>query len=315
MARPLRIAYPGAFYHVTSRGNEQKAVFKSIRDREKFLEYLESATERYNAVIHVYCLMDNHYHLLLETPSGNLSKIMAHINGAYTTYFNTKRQRFGHLFQGRFKAILVEADEYAKELSRYIHLNPVRAKMAELPEDYKWSSYSCYIGKDKAPEWLKMDFTLGYFGKKISDAKRGYREFVNKKIGQEYESPLKESVSSTILGSKGFVDVIKEKFLLDRKLDKDLPALTSFHRRITVEDIEDEVDRVIVNNAKLSRNVKIYLSHKHTGEKLDTIGRHFGVGASAVCQTARRLVQRIKDDEKMGRIIQKIEVDLSKVKV
>jgi len=127
MARPLRIAYPGAFYHVTSRGNEQKDVFKSQRDREKFLDYLATATERYGAVIHVYCLMSNHYHLLLETPAGNLSQIMRHINGAYTTYFNIKRKRSGHLFQGRFKAILVEADEYATELSRFIHLNPIRA--------------------------------------------------------------------------------------------------------------------------------------------------------------------------------------------
>jgi putative transposase len=144
MARPLRITYPDAFYHITSRGNEQKPVFKSRKDRIKFLEYLESATERYNAVIHAYCLMDNHYHLLLETPSGNLSRIMAHINGAYTAYFNRKRDRAGHLFQGRYKAIVVEADEYAKELSRYIHLNPVRAKIVELPEGYEWSSYIYY---------------------------------------------------------------------------------------------------------------------------------------------------------------------------
>ncbi len=129
MARPLRIIYPGAFYHVTSRGNEQRDVFKSRRDREKFLLYLESATVRYGAVIHAYCLMSNHYHLLLETPEGNLSQIMRHINGAYTTYFNIKRKRAGHLFQGRYKAILVEADAYAKELSRYMHLNPVRGEI------------------------------------------------------------------------------------------------------------------------------------------------------------------------------------------
>ncbi len=131
MARPLRIIFPGAFYYITAGGNERKAVFKSKRDREKFLEYLETASERYNAVIHAFCMMDNHYHLLLETPSGNLSQIMRHINGAYTTYFNVKRARSGHLFQGRYKAILVERDEYAKELSRYIHLNPVRAKRVE----------------------------------------------------------------------------------------------------------------------------------------------------------------------------------------
>jgi len=123
MPGPLRIEYPGAFYHVTSRGNERKAIFKSRRDREKFLEYLESASQRYAAIIHIYCLMDNHYHLPIETPSGNLAQIKQHINGAYTTYFNVKRKRSGHLFQGRYRSILVEADAYAKELSRYIHLN------------------------------------------------------------------------------------------------------------------------------------------------------------------------------------------------
>ena len=135
MARPLRIEYPGAFYHVTSRGNERKDIFKSQRDREKFLSYVESAVVRYGAVVHTWCLMSNHYHLLLETPAGNLSQIMRHINGAYTTYVNVKRKRAGHLFQGRYKAILVEADAYALELSRYMHLNPVRASMVVNPSN------------------------------------------------------------------------------------------------------------------------------------------------------------------------------------
>ena len=120
MARPLRITYFGAFYQITSRGNERKAILKNRADRRKFLAYLKSATERYSAAIHCYCLMDNHYHLLLETPAGNLPQIMRHINGAYTTYFNIKRDRSGHLFRGRYKAILVEKDAYAKELSRHL---------------------------------------------------------------------------------------------------------------------------------------------------------------------------------------------------
>ena len=151
MARPLRIQYPGAYYHVTSRGNERKDIFKSRRDREKFLDYLQSATQRYGAVIHCYCLMSNHYHLLLETPEGNLSQIMQHINGSYTTYFNVKRKRAGHLFQGRYHAVLVEADAYALELSRYVHLNPVHAGIATRPEDHAWSSYAAYLDGRAAP--------------------------------------------------------------------------------------------------------------------------------------------------------------------
>jgi putative transposase len=140
MARPLRIEFPDAFYHVTARGNERRNIFRDDRDRQRLLGYLESAVLRYKAVVHVYCLMSNHYHLLLSTPAGNLSQIMRHINGGYTTYFNKRHDRAGHLLQGRYKAILVEADPYAGELSRYIHLNPVRAGIAGRPEEYPWSS-------------------------------------------------------------------------------------------------------------------------------------------------------------------------------
>ena len=117
MARPLRIEYPGAFYHITARGNEQKDIFRDDKDRERFLSYIETASGRYKAVIHVYCLMSNHYHLLLSTPEGNLAQIMRHINGGYTTWFNKRHNRFGHLFQGKYKAILVDPDVYAGELS------------------------------------------------------------------------------------------------------------------------------------------------------------------------------------------------------
>jgi len=127
LARPLRIEYPGAFYHVMHRGNGGSDIFKSIRDREKLFEYFGKAVERYNLKIHTYCLMTNHYHLLIETPQPNLSQALRWINGSYAMYFNRKRGRSGHLFQGRFKAILVDADEYLKHLSRYIHLNPIRA--------------------------------------------------------------------------------------------------------------------------------------------------------------------------------------------
>lgn len=243
MARPLRIAFPGAFYHVTSRGNEQKDVFKNQRDREKFLEYLASATERYGAVIHAYCLLSNHYHLLLETPAGNLSQIMRHINGAYTTYFNVKRKRFGHLFQGRFKAILIEADEYATGLSRYIHLNPVRAGMAERPEDYRWSSYRSYIGQTAAPEWLKTGMVLDYFGRNIKVASKKYRTFVEDILGTEYESPLQSTYGTAVLGSGKFIEMVTATHLTDQVANRDVPALRQFINRPSPEEILSAVGR------------------------------------------------------------------------
>ena len=290
MARPLRITYPGAFYHVTSRGNERKDIFKSRCDREKFLEYFESAAKRYDAVIHVFCLMDTHYHLLLETPTGNLPQIMRHINGAYTTYFNVKRGRSGHLFQGRYKAILVDIDEYAKELSRYIHLNPVRTKMVKTPEEYEWSSYQFYIGEKKPPEWLYRDFILGYFGKKVSIAQKEYHKFVTALINKKYDNPLDEVVSSTLLGSPDFIAFIKDKFLSGKKPDKGLPALKT----------------------ALGRNIKMFLCQRYTDEKLKDIGACFGIGESGVSQACRRVKDKIRKDKKLERKISKI---VKKIKV
>jgi REP element-mobilizing transposase RayT len=307
MARPLRIAFPGAFYHVTSRGNERKAIFKNNRDREKFLEYLQSATERYDALIHAYCLMDNHYHLLMETPSGNLSQIMRHINGAYTTYFNIKRKRPGHLFQGRYQAILVEIDEYARELSRYIHLNPVRAAMGDRPEAYPWSSYRFYIGEGNPPDWLHRAFILGYFGDKDSLAQKGYQRFVDALLGREYKSPLKDVVSSTLLGSAGFISHIKETFLSDERPDKDLPALKELAPKVSIQEVFDLVDESFRNEAKLARNVTMYLCQKYTAKKLKDIGGHFGIGESGVSQAVHRVRQWAENDQKLRRDIGKLE--------
>jgi REP element-mobilizing transposase RayT/predicted XRE-type DNA-binding protein len=316
MARALRITFPGAFYHVTSRGNERKAVFKSKRDRDKFLEYLESATQRYDALIHAYCLMDTHYHLLLETPSGNLPQIMRHINGAYTTYFNVKRDRSGHLFQGRYQAILVDIDEYAKELSRYIHLNPVRAKIVETPEEYDWSSYKCYIGKQSPAKWLYRDFILGYFGEKVSSAQKRYQKFVNALVHLEYDSPLDEVVSSTLLGSADFIAFIKDNFLSAKKPDKELPALKELIKKASMQDIFKEVELVFTKDKVLARNVKMYLCQRYTGKKLKEIGLHFGIGESGVSQACRRVVQKIEKDKKLKNKIVRLEkqINLSRMK-
>lgn len=310
MARPLRIQYPDAFYHVTSRGNERKAVYKSQRDREKFLSYLESATDRYEAVIHVYCLMDNHYHLLLETPAGNLSQIMHHINGAYTTYFNTKRARTGHLFQGRYKAILIDVDEYAKELSRYIHLNPVRAGIAEKPDAYKWSSCRYYTVKKKAPEWLERNFILGYFGKKPVVAMKRYQDFVTAVINQEYKNPLAELSHSVILGSAEFVAEIKEQFLKTKKPDRDLPALRSLSIRPSFDQIEKAVDSALRSNEKVARQVKLHLCHRYSGRKLREIGSRYGMGLSGVTQASHRIGLKAETDKKLGKLLKRIEKNI-----
>jgi putative transposase len=307
MARPLRITYPGAFYHVTTRGNERGVVFKSRRDREKFLSYLESATVRYGAKIHAFCLMSNHYHLLLETPQGNLSEIMQHINGAYTTYFNVKRKRAGHLFQGRFKAILVEADEYAAELSRYIHLNPIRSGMAIKLAEHPWTSYHAYIGSAAAPEWLFTDFILGYFTGKAGDAREMYQLFVEELIGEEYESPFKSTFGSTILGSGTFIEEINQEHLSAKEPDRNLPALRKFAFRPSPEEIIETTRSKFCDNEQLARNASIHICHKYSGAKLREICRLFDVRESAITEASRRFHLKMETEKSLRDKVEQVK--------
>lgn len=307
MARPLRIVYPGAFYHITSRGNERKEIFKTDIDREKFLTYLESAAKRYGAVIHVWCLMTNHYHLLLETPAGNLSEIMRHINGAYTTYFNIKRKRSGHLLQGRYKAILVDADEYAQQLSCYIHLNPVRVGAVQKPEHYVWSSYRNYIGRCKVPEWLRRDFILGYFGGVGVKGERNYRKYVERVMGQDQGSPLREVLHSTFLGSEEFVQGVTKEHLEDKRADRNIPALRALVVRPSIETIEKEVGVLFADETRTGRQVSLYLCRKYSGRKLKEIGTYFGISESGVSQAGRRIEMKIVKDQKFGGKVEAIE--------
>jgi putative transposase len=311
MARPLRIEYPGAYYHVTARGNEQKDIFKSQRDREKFLSYLESATERYGAVIHVYCLMNNHYHLMVETPRGNLSQIMKHINSSYTTYYNVKRKRVGHLLQGRYKAIIVDADEYAKELSRYIHLNPVRVGIVEKPEEYRWSSCRSYTGDTAVSAWLSTDFILGYFGKKKETAQKKYHQFVSDLMSHKYSSPLLATVASTILGNVDFVCEIQDRHLSKRKADRDLPALRELTGKLVPKDIEKAVRKACLADERLATKTAIFLCHRYSGAKLKEIGALFQLSESGVTQASRRFRQILDGDKNLKVMVQEIGKSLS----
>jgi REP element-mobilizing transposase RayT/predicted nucleotidyltransferase len=310
MARPLRIQYPGAFYHVTSRGNECKDIFLSTIDRERFLGYLESATCRYGAVIHAYCLLSNHYHLLLETPTGNLSAIMRHINGAYTTYFNTKRKRAGHLFQGRYKAILVEADAYAAELSRYIHLNPLRAGMVETLEDYRWSSYPVYIGLVEPTPWLRTDFILSLLSRDPHAAQRAYRDFVEEGRTTVDESPLNKVVVSTILGGGTFVQEALARYKEEVPSGQRPAAIKKLTARPSIDKVLATVDAELGGQDKLARKIAIYLCRQLTGATLKQIGKRFGLKESAVSQACRRLANQLIDDKTLATLVARLEKSL-----
>jgi putative transposase len=184
MARPLRIEYPGAIYHITSRGNEKKAIFLDDRDRGALLSLLHRTNLRYHWLCHAYCLMDNHYHLVVETPDGNLSRGMRQLNGVYTQWFNTHHDRVGHLFQGRYKAVIIQKETHLLEVCRYVVLNPVRAQLTEKPDDWPWSSYHATLGKEQPHPCLTIDWVLGQFGSSHDKAERSYDQFVQRGINQ-----------------------------------------------------------------------------------------------------------------------------------
>ncbi|MCK4244138.1 MAG: transposase, partial [Candidatus Omnitrophica bacterium] len=206
MARPLRISYAGALYHIISRGNETREIFIDKRDRGKFLQCLKEIILRYNVKIHTYCLMDNHYHLIMETPHGNIVDAMHYLNSSYTVYFNSLHKRIGHLFQGRYKSLLVEKDPYLPALSRYIHLNPVRKNLVKNPQDYPWSSYRYFITPINTPDFLCTDFILSVFSEDLEKARHLYREFVEDHIGEEVEVIRDNLHAGLIVGSRKFVE-------------------------------------------------------------------------------------------------------------
>ena len=209
MTRPVRIEFEGALYHVTSRGDRREAIYEDDRDRTAFLEILDEVIQRFNWVCRAYCLMGNHYHLVIETPDGNLSKGMRQLNGVYTQASNRRHGRVGHLFQGRYKAVLVDRDAYLLELTRYVVLNPVRAKMVKKPVDWPWSSYPAMVSATAPPKWLATDDLLAQFSTKRKVAIQRYAEFVAAGIGQE--SIWKGLNRQVFLGNDRFVERMQAK--------------------------------------------------------------------------------------------------------
>src|SRR3990172_1833118 len=207
MSRPLRLEFPNALYHVTSRGDRQDAIFEDDQDRLLFLSTLGQVITRFNWVCHAWCLMDNHYHLLIQTPDGNLSKGMRQLNGVYTQASNRRHRRVGHLFQGRFKAILVDSDAYLLELSRYVVLNPVRAGIVKKPGAWPWSSYRTCVGLDPAAPWLAVDSLLAQFAKRRSLARERYAQFVAE--GIKAASPWANLKGQVYLGDEQFVQRVQ----------------------------------------------------------------------------------------------------------
>ena len=239
MARPLRLVYPGALYHITARGNERREIYRIDDDRSAFLSILSQAVERYRLILHAYVLMNNHYHLLLETEEGNLPLAIRHLNGLYTSYFNRTHRRVGHLFQGRYKAILIEKESYLLELSRYIHLNPIRVKKRTRLGSHRWSSYLDYIGKRDPPKWLMTKVVLSSFGKSRSGPESAYQRFVEEGIQKGIDRLWEKMVGQALLGGEEFLRSIRSK--IEKGRHREIPDRKHLEARPAFEQMRANV--------------------------------------------------------------------------
>ena len=240
MARALRIEFPGAVYHVTSRGNARQVIVRDDLDREKWMDWLRRTVETYNWRLHAWVLMSNHDHLFVETPEPNLAAGMQYFNGSYTSYFNRRHRCCGHLFQGRYKGHLIEEQGYFLEVSRYIHLNPVRAKMVARPEQYAWSSYGSYRRENRTLPWVTSDRVLGEFGSPASTRRRRYAAFVRAGVQEPPRCPFPEAVEGLLLGSDAFVARIRA-LVDERPTDPSVPQLGHLQQRPSIEAIVEVV--------------------------------------------------------------------------
>lgn len=317
MARPKRILTENAVYHVTSRGNERQKMVRDDKDRWLFLRVLAEAVEEHRVLIHAWVLMDNHYHLVLETPEKNLPAFMGHLNGVYTQRFNRRHHRVGHLYQGRYKAIHVDRDVYLKELCRYVVLNPVRAKMVEHPKDWSWSSYRATAGIEKAPEWLATDWLLGQFGRREVQARKSYRSYVLKDM-EKADSPWGKLKNGLYLGEEEFL--VKMEGLVKKNKSLDIPRYQKLLVRPSIGDVLGRVaERRGVPASSFKRrsrgdegkDIAIYLLKKEYAYSLREIGRELGVGFSAVGNRWHKMKVRVGKDERLKAEIFKVKGSLT----
>lgn len=328
MSRPLRITYSGAVYHLTCRGNERQDIFRDDRDRMRFLELLSQSSEIYYVKVYAYVLMSNHFHLLVETPLGNLSEFMRRFNISYTGYFNKRHQRVGHLYQGRYKSILVEKDSYLLIVSRYIHLNPVRtAEMKDKKANeksaylkaYRWSSLPAYILKDSGDGIADYQAVLSLYCEDTDSARHRYWNEISYDVHQPYD--LKScTVGQSILGSESFI-MQKRCELQETGKDRECPTLQKIKTYNVKEDIlaavREEtgktVKEITVERGDI-RQVAMDLLYRRGGLKGREIGDLFGVDYSTVSIGRKRLLEKLKKDADLSQLMNRLELRLSKIK-
>ncbi len=309
MARPLRVEFAEAAYHVMARGNERRAIFRDDRDRHRFLETVGEMVARFGVRLHAYCLMSNHYHLLLDTPRANLSQAVGWLQVTYTVRFNHRHRRSGHLFQGRFKAQLIEADEYAQGLVEYVHLNPVRPRQKEQRleaeragelEQYRWSSHRVYAGLErKAPGWLCQDW-LRYWGVEPAAARRQYRQSLARWVGRPVANPWEKLVGGLVLGG--------EKLLRQAQAElgrKSAPPEARWVQQREQGQWRERLAQVMA--AEADERVKIWARVRLAGERSVVVARDYGyANGNGVGQVVKRLEARASENKRLKAVLARV---------
>jgi putative transposase len=305
MARPWRIEFGGSYYHVISRGNEGRNIFYDDKDRRVFLDILAEVSDRFEIDVYAFVLMSNHYHFLLQTKNANLSRAMQWLGVTYSRRFNNRHSRSGHLFQGRFKSIVVENDAYVVELSCYIHRNPLRAGIVKRLIDFKWSSYPVYAYGRKGPEWLKTDLILSFFSG--GEAHQAYRDKVQN-YAKEERSLWEHFRHGIIVGTQKFEDGIKAEYVSERP-HREIPQQRGLVGRVNFDlFLEQAAGLFSCDVARLRTTPRLYGTDKELRDILvfflwekgaytnAEIGEAFGVGYTAVSHIVKKVKSKLKAD-------------------
>ena len=310
MARQLRLDFEGALHHVFNRGNNRQNIFRSDADRKLFLKLLGECVGRFGWIVHVYTLMTNHFHLVIETPLGDLSRGMKELQQAYATYFNKKHRRTGSLYEGRFKSQLVEKENYLLELARYVVLNPVRAKMVERPEDYRWSSYRAMVGLEAAPKWLTTSWLLQRFGGSLEEQRAEYRKFVDAGVGLE-RSPWDDLKHQIYLGTEAWVEKMRA-LVESEERSEEHPKTQRFIARPSVEKviatvaevIEVPVEEIIGKRGAFGRTIVAHLAFHEGLTRLHDIAHSLTLRSSGhISNLVRRCKERIRQQKDVAEVI------------
>jgi len=321
MSRPLRIQYPNAWYHVMNRGRRYEDIFADAEDYQIFVDLLKETSEMWNIRIAAYCLMPNHYHLLVQTPDANISRAMRHLNGVYTQGYNRRHEWDGPLFRGRYKSILVSADSYLLQLVRYIHRNPLKADLVKNLKDYQWSSHKGYLSIAGKWEWLDKKFMLSMLTAEKKKWIKEYRKFVRKDTDETITELFGRKRWPVSIGSPDFIDWVKGKYL-ERKTNDEVPAT-----KLLAHDVPRILDGVcayykidpetlfISKRGEINepRNVAVYLCRKLRRDRLTDICNYFRMNKySSVSSIIRRVKNRMAEDKKFKGKIEKISDIINK---